>query len=491
MRTPELQREIATTADGIDITRGYTGPLLTPYDSVLRARGGSDLVIYEQVLSDPEVKATLGQRQLAVTRCEWQVDAGGDKRVDRQAAEYLREQLHRVGWDNVTTKMLFGVAYGYAVAELVYRRDGGRVGLSAIKVRNRRRFRYDKEGGLRLLTMHNMTQGVPCERPYFWDFRVGADNDDEPYGLGLAHWLYWPVLFKRSGIKFWLIFLEKFGMPTSVGKYGGGATAEEKTKLLAACRAVQTDSGVILPEGMAIELLQAQRSGTADYKTLHDTMNETIQKVVLGQTASTQGTAGRLGSDQLQADVRSDIVKADADLVCESFNTGPARWLTEWNFPGAAIPRVYRVTEQPEDLTARATRDKTLRDIGYRPTLQKVEEIYGEGYEPLAAPAAGPDAPANPAAAFAAPAPRPPDREDQLVALLAAPANAAVADWVAQLERTAEESTSLVDLRGRLDRMSPNLDSAAFAAAMQHALAVAGVAGQSDAVDDAEEAGGE
>ncbi len=491
MRTPELQREIATTADGIDITRGYSGPLLTPLDTVLRARGGNDLLIYQQVLSDTEVKGTLGQRQLAVTRCEWQVEPGGDKRVDRQAADYLREQLHRIGWDNVTTKMLYGVAYGYAVAEIVYRRDGARVGLEAIKVRDRRRFRYGKDGGLRMLTLHNMTHGVPCERPYFWDFCAGADHDDEPYGLGLAHWLYWPVLFKRNGIKFWLIFLEKFGMPTAVGKYGPDADGGERSKLLAACRAVQTDSGVILPEGMAIELLQTQRSGTADYKTLHDTMNETIQKVVLGQTASTQGTAGRLGSDQLQADVRSDIVKADADLVCESFNMGPARWLTEWNFPGAAIPRVYRVTEQPEDLTARATRDKTLRDIGYRPTLQKVEEIYGEGYEPLAAPAAGPAAPANPGAAFAAPSPRPPDREDQLVALLAAPANAAVADWVGQLERTAGQATSLADLRARLDLIGPDLDAAAFAAAMQHALAVAGVAGQSDAVDDAEVAGDE
>ena len=55
---PELGREIATTTDGNDITRGFAGPLLTPYDSVLRARGGNDLVIYEQVLSDPEVKAT-------------------------------------------------------------------------------------------------------------------------------------------------------------------------------------------------------------------------------------------------------------------------------------------------------------------------------------------------------------------------------------------------------------------------------------------------
>ncbi|EMR0516395.1 portal protein, partial [Stenotrophomonas maltophilia] len=103
---PEIGREIATTADGIDITRGYTGPLLLPFDSVLRNRGGYDLQIYEQVLSDPEVKTTFGSRQDSVVACEWQVEPGGEKRIDRQAAEYLQEQLHGIGWDNVTRKML-------------------------------------------------------------------------------------------------------------------------------------------------------------------------------------------------------------------------------------------------------------------------------------------------------------------------------------------------------------------------------------------------
>ena len=216
---PELGREIATTADGVDITRGYTGPLLTPYDSVLRNRGGGDLVIYEQVFSDPEVKATFAQRQLAVTQCEWQVDAGGERRIDRAAAEALREDLERIGWDNVTTKMLYGVFYGYAVAELIYGVNGSRVVIDRIKVRNRRRFRFGKEGDLRMLTQTQMYDGVPAAAPYFWHFATGADHDDEPYGLGLAHWLYWPVLFKRNGLKFWLIFLEKFGSPTAVGKY--------------------------------------------------------------------------------------------------------------------------------------------------------------------------------------------------------------------------------------------------------------------------------
>lgn len=375
-KTPELNREIATTRDGIDITRGYTGPLLTPFDSVLRNRGG-DLLIYEQVRSDEEVKAAFGQRQSAVVKCEWRVDAGGERRKDKQAAEWLQQQLQKLRWDNTTEKMLFGVFYGYAVAELIYGVDEGKIGISAIKVRNRRRFRYGKDGDLRLLTQASMFEGIPCERPYFWDFCCGADHDDEPYGLGLAHWLYWPVLFKRNGIKFWLTFLEKFGMPTGLGKYPNEATPTEKQALLAATRAIHQDSGVIIPTGMELELIEAARSGTADYKALHDTMNAAIQKATLGQTASTQGTPGKLGNEDLQGDVRDDIIKADADLVCESFNQQIIPQLMAWNFPDAELPRVWRVTEQDEDLSSRAERDDKIQKWGFKPTLAHVHDTYG------------------------------------------------------------------------------------------------------------------
>lgn len=490
---PQLDREIATTADGIDITRGYTGPLLAPYDSVLRNRGG-DLTLYEQVYSDPEVKSVFSQRQLAVTKCEWQVDAGGKRAIDKAAADFMRDQLQAIGWDNITSKMLFGVFYGYAVSELIYEAQGNRLGIKQIKVRNRRRFRFGKDMDLRLLTFEKMLEGIPAEAPYFWSYSTGADNDDEPYGLGLAHWLYWPVLFKRNGIKFWLIFLEKFGMPTAVGKYDTTASGGEKDKLLQAVRAIQTDSGIIMPAGMTVELLEAARSGTADYKTLHDTMDATIQKVVLGQTASTQGTPGKLGNDKLQGEVRADIIKADADLVCESWNLGPARWLTEANFPGAAVPRVYRVTEEPEDLASRAERDNKVRSLGYKPTLQYITDTYGPGWEPGGAPPpVGPNALVDPnappaGAQFAEPGAAVQDPPAQMVDQLSDNVAPAAGAWLDQVRTLAGSVDSLDALREGLLQLLPDMTLDQYAAAMQEGLAAAALAGRYDVLQ--ETAGG-
>jgi hypothetical protein len=90
------------------------------------------------------------------------------------------------------------------------------------------------------------------------------------------------------------------------------------------------------------------------------------------------------GSSRSQAEVHSDValtvIKSDADMLCESFNAGPAVWLTEWNYPGAKAPKVWRRIVDPVDLTAQAARDKVLYDMGYEPTEDYVTETYGAGF---------------------------------------------------------------------------------------------------------------
>lgn len=381
IKAPE-KKEIATTRDGRDITRGYVSglPLLPPQDNLLVLKGAGNYKIYQEVLRDEQVKACFNQRVRAVISRPWEVRPGGTKLQDKKAAEFITEQLKALAFDDITEKMLYGVFYGYAVAEALWAIEGSTIVAQAIKVRDRTRFAFAPDMSLRLKTMQ-MPNGEILPERKFWSFCTGADHHDEPYGLGLAHWLYWPVFFKRNGIRFWLTFLEKFGSPTAKGTYQPGTSEDEQDKLLMALRDIQNDSAVIMPEGMTAELLEATRSGTADYKALVDLMDGAIAKVTLGQTASTQGTAGKLGNDDLQGDVRLDIVKADADLVCMSLNKSIVKWLTEWNFPGAALPQVWRIVEEPEDLNQRAERDNKIKALGFTPTLAYVQETYGDGWE--------------------------------------------------------------------------------------------------------------
>jgi hypothetical protein len=375
---PELQAEIATTADGRDITQPWVSGLQQPRDP--RLNGAVDWGVYDRIYQDDKVKSAFQQRRLAVVKHTWSV-LPGDKDDPRsvEAADKFSATMDRIGWDRITDKMLYGIFNGYAVAELVWKARGGLIDIDRIKVRHARRFRYDPQNRLRLLTsVGGLGEAMPDRK--FWVFKSGGSNDDEPYGRGLAEWLYWPVLFKRNGIGFWNTFLDKFGSPTAVGKYRPGTPKSEQARLLAALQAIATDSGITVPQGMEIVLLEAARSGTGNYEQLCRYMDEAIVTIILSQTMTSQD-----GSSQSQAEVHQDVkfevVKSDSDLFCDSFTSEVPRWWTDINYgEDVASPIVSRPVEQETDTKAQAETDEILDRIGWTRTEESFRDTYGDGY---------------------------------------------------------------------------------------------------------------
>jgi len=352
--------------------------LLSNPDSVMSSRGGT-FKAYAEVARDDQVKSTFQQRRLAVVSSSWEVEPGiENNRAAKKAADALRENLKRINFDAITDKQLWSVFWGYGVGEVMWEINGSMIDFN-IKVRDRARFRFDLDSNLVLLKQDGQIEPMPDRK--FWVVRDGADHDDNPYGLGLAHWLYWPVFFKRNGIKFWLIFLEKFGMPTPMGKAPAGKLNDEdwKRKALAALRSITTDSAVLMPDDVPVELLEASRSGAGTYDTMKDAMDAAIAKIVLSQTMTTDNGSSRSQSET-HADVRDMVVTADADMICESFNNTVVKWWCEYNFPGVVPPRVWRKTQPEEDLSKRAERDEKIISLGYEPTEEYIKETYGDGW---------------------------------------------------------------------------------------------------------------
>lgn len=475
--------ELATTRNGRDVTRGFVDNLavLTPQDTVLQLRCQGNYQLYEEILRDDQVAATFMQRRMAVIARELEVVAGGPGAADQRAADHLREVIDHIKWDAVTAKMLFGVFYGFAVGECLWARDGATITLDKVKVRKQRRFRWSPDGALKLLTATNVAGERMPERK-FWTFSTGADNDDEPYGLGLAHWLYWPTLFKRNGIKFWMLFLEKFSGPTAVGHYPRNATEEDKRRLLGALRAIQLDSGVALPEGMAVSLIEAARSGTADYTALVARMDAAIAKVVLGQTMTTDQGSSR-SQAEVHLDVRDGIVKSDADLICESFNAGPVRWLTEWNYPGARPPQVWRSMANEPDLTSQSKREKTIFDMGFKPTLRHVQETYGGEWEERPANWASPSGMPAFAEPVAAGQSAPTTVPEHISARLSEAAAPAIERMLDRVRHIIDEARSLEEVRDRLIEVYAEHDPAELAGPLEQALLAAELAGRAEVQD--------
>lgn len=489
-----LMQELAPQTGGRDITRGIIDglPLLPMQDPIAgRDSTAFPLDTYIQVLTDSQCYSALAQRRLAVVATEWEVIPGGERRRDKQAAELIDAVLNALAWDQITAQMHHGVFFGHAHAEVLWQRDGAHVVPGELRVRDPRRFAWRPDGTPVLLTV-GAPDGEALPPRKFWDFRTGAFHCDDPYGMGLAHWCYWPVQFKRGVAKLWLIRLDKHGSPTALGHFPPSASEDERDKLLAALEAIRSQAAIILPEGMTAELLSANQSGAESYREAAEYWDGAISKVILGHSAGQDSTPGRLGGEDNADEVRADLVKADADVLCASANASWVRWTVEWSYPGAAIPQLWRRTEEEEDLTSRATREKLVFDMGYRPTLAQIRSTYGGDWEPVLR------APANEAPRTGMPGDEEPPRRgagtadmaagaegaespvDQLSERLAAEAQPAVAEWLERIEAMLAAATSLEEARAMLTAAFDELGADEATRAFGEGITVALAAGRYD-----------
>ena len=357
--------EIATTQNDPDIFAGYLNRLENPDPVLLTEAYGNGIRLYDEVDRDPHAGSVLQTRYLAVAGSEWEVLPGEDTAQGKQVADLVHRAISGCNFVQAAAEIMQAVLYGHYEAEIMWQVKDGEVMPAKIMGKHPRRFVFTPERELRMLTLASLIDGEPLPDRKFITFSYGSS--DNPYGKGLGQKLWWPVWFKKNGIKFWLIFLEKFGMPTIVGTYPSGTLPDQQQALMDAIEAIQSDTGVKIPEGMALKLLEASRSGNVTHESLCDYMDRQISKAVLGQTLTTEvsGT-GSYAASKTHDEVRGDILCADAALLCGCLNTTLVRWLVDYNFPKiTAYPTLRLRTEDDPDPAERIEVDKKLvTDIG-------------------------------------------------------------------------------------------------------------------------------
>ena len=374
--------ELAGINDGRDITRGYInllGMYMPTTDKILLSKSGGDINLYEEVARDDRVFSGLQQRFSGLTAKKLEVIPGGKKKIDIQASDFLKSQIDALNFDDITEKMLWGVHFGYSVGEPIWGREGNQVILSDLRVRDRSRFRFGVDQKLKLLTFGNpLGEDLPDKK--FWHYCTGANHHDEPYGRGLGYWLYWLGYFKRMAMKWWMLSLEKNADPSKVGSYPDAATDSQIKSLERSLQNLSTNQWTTKPANMLIELLATGGSGTADYVAVYEALNTAISTVILSQSMTSE-SGSSLSQAQVHQDVGNSVMQSDEAIISESFNRTIAKWLTEWNFPSAAIPKIKRQLESSPTPKERAETDKLVVDMGYPLNNEYVVATYGEGFK--------------------------------------------------------------------------------------------------------------
>ena len=368
-----------------DITIPFFNDVMRPTDSTLLARGGGrGLGLYDEIERDTHAYAVLMKRKLELVERDWEMNPASEAPLDKEAAEFCAEEIERLPFDRICLGLLDATLKGFSVGETVWERRGNHIVPARVKIHDQRRFVFDPDWNLRLLTREAILNGVALPPRKFMVHRFDAETSD-PYGLGLGTRLFWAVLFKREGAAFWLKYLDKYASPTPVGKTPIGLPEPEQQKILRALENLAQGLGITVPIGTELDFLEATRAGPASYEAWCRYWDEQISETVLGETLSTN--IGKLGSQAaatVHADGKSQIVTADADLLSDTIQETLLAWMVEYNFPGAGTPRLERKRPKNEKAEAEAREQIAKADEAERKTFEGALRLI-EGLEEPAA----------------------------------------------------------------------------------------------------------
>lgn len=347
---PQAARGLIATARN-DITIPHFTTVLSVVDDTLIARGqGKGLKLYDEIERDTHAYAVLQKRKFALVGREWVIEPASESVIDKKAAAFVEEQLKRLPFDQMCLDLLDATLKGYSVAEIVWMRAGNAIVPERIVAHDPRRFVFDKAWSPRLVTLDAPLNGIELPERKFVVHRFGVKGNN-PYGLGLGSKLFWPVLFKREGVAFWLTFLEKFASPTPVGKYPMGMLPDDQRKLLGSLEEMRQAGAIVVPMGTDVSFLEATRSGTVRYEDWCKYWDTQMALCVFGSTLATyvEGQGSRAASET-HKEAEEQIIDADADLLSDTLRRSLFRWIVDYNVPGAEPPAIRRIRPKNEAL---------------------------------------------------------------------------------------------------------------------------------------------
>ena len=448
---------------------------------------------------DLHYAAELSKRKLAVSRLPISVEAASDTPRDVEMADAVRELTRRGGFRGMLKDLLDALGKGFSVVEILWQRDGKRWRPSGFEHRDPRFFQFDQVSRreVRLRDEADLTDGLPLA-PYKFICHVPRIKSGLPIRGGLARLAAWAYMCKGYTLKDWLAFAEVFGMPLRLGKYGPSASEADKNILRMAVANLGIDAAAIFPESMQIDLVEAGgKAGSAEFfNVLADYLDAQVSKGVLGQTASASGTAGKLGDEKLQGQVRDDIRDDDAEQLEDTLSRDLVRAFVDLNFGPPAdgnYPAIQIRQPDAEDLTALVDAVAKLVPLGLRVEQSVMRDKLGipdpeADAELLGLPAqVPPPAPPEPAPALNrarnAEA-KPAETTAKLSATLAARADGPMSEWVAALNALTEGAESLAELRERVASAFPGMNSGTMARIVAEEAMRSGMIGRLEAADE-------
>jgi phage gp29-like protein len=160
-------------------------------------------------------------------------------------------------------KVLDALAKGFSICEINYKviaggRYAGMIGLESVKSKDPAGFGFDLDEFLNIrglaLAGPGFKADLPAEKFIIYTYMPGYELPHGQSDLRAAYKHWWS---KDVILKFWNMYLEKFGMPTAKGAYKRGMPKDQQDDLLRVLDKIQQETAIVVPEDVQIELLEA------------------------------------------------------------------------------------------------------------------------------------------------------------------------------------------------------------------------------------------
>lgn len=368
-KTP-VTEHLATRANSIDFAT--LGLLLPNPDPILRAQGKS-ITVYRSMLSDSHIGGCVRRRKSAVQALQWGIDKG---QSSSRVAKSVQGMLDGLKLGRIIAQMQECTLFGYQPMEVLWGdgSDGLWVPVDVI-AKPPEWYCWDANNEFRWKNKVHPIYGevVP---PFKYLIPRQDPTYKNPYGVGDMAMCYWPLLFKKNGLKFWLAFIEKFGSAFSVGKLPRNATELERQELLDSLEALVQNGVATIPDDGSVELVEmAGKSASADlYEKLVQHCKSEIAIALLGQNQTTEATANK-ASAAAGLKVTDDLRDGDAEIIADSINE-LIEWFCEINFGDVPVPEFSFWDQEARD-KLKAERDKSNHDAGAQFTNAYWMRAYG------------------------------------------------------------------------------------------------------------------
>lgn len=379
--------EVANSLNDITNPINYNGLLLNP-DPTLAARAGhKGLALYDAVERDGHARAVLYKSKLMVATAKWDLLPASKKAKDVEAAKFVRSVLERISFARVRYDHMDSKLRGYAVGEVMWAIDGNQLTVEAVKPKDQRRFVFDHECKLRLLTRDSGMQGVPVPARKFivhsYDAKYG-----NPYGSPTGAILFYLITFKKEGLKMWMEGGERFGFPSVLATHPANMNEEDAAKVLEAAEQVYSGSAAAVSEGVDIKLLESTRANdTSLHKELIAMLNDEISKAVLTQSATMgMGRHGSYAASETFAGFEKVMAQFECDMLDATYNDTLIKWLVDLNFPGAGYPKLTSELTDEAELMERAKRDGLITGLGFEAEEAYVQKTFGSHWKKVSKP---------------------------------------------------------------------------------------------------------